>query len=442
VYPGSTQRTLLVRTAIALVAAVLSAAGAATAAALLAPAARAGWVLAAALTAGGLVAVTLLGWAVGAIRGPLAALRDGVRSFRDGDFSMRLRVDAADEVGELLAMYNQMADALGSERREIYQRELLLDALLQSAPLAAILTAGGDRVVYANRLARDLLGLGRRLEGRRLAEVLADGPRELSEALSASDDVLFTVRAEAGDETYRAARRTFQISAQPHTLYTLERLTPELRRHEVQAWKHAIRVINHELNNSFAPIRSLVHSAGQALARPEHAHRLGEIFSTISERVTHLATFLQGYAAFARTPQPRKQEVPWAEYLEGVRRLVPFRVEGPLPERPGQFDPTLLQQVLINLVKNAREAGSAEQEVVVSVQLAADGGAFLRVSDRGRGMDEEVVRRALVPFYTSKPGGSGLGLPLSSEIIEAHGGRLQLENRPDGGLVVTCRLPG
>jgi signal transduction histidine kinase len=97
--------------------------------------------------------------------------------------------------------------------------------------------------------------------------------------------------------------------------------------------------------------------------------------------------------------------------------------------------------VLINLVKNARESGSAPEDVRVSVRPAADGGDVLRVMDRGRGMDEEVLRRALVPFYTSKPQGTGLGLPLSSEIVEAHGGRLQLENREGGGLVVTCRLP-
>jgi nitrogen fixation/metabolism regulation signal transduction histidine kinase len=445
VAPSASERSLLARTAIALAVAVACAAGGGASASALV-AGRPGWVLLAAAAAGGLAAAAALRWALATVRGSLAALRDGVRSFQDGDFSMRLRADAPGELGDLLQLYNKIADALGSERREIYQRELLLDTLLQSAPLAAVLTAGSDRVVYANRLARDLLGLGRRLEGRRLAEVLADGPRELQEAMSAGADMLFTVRAQAGDkagdETYRAARRSFQISAQTHTLYTLERLTPELRRHEVEAWKHAIRVINHELNNSFAPIRSLVHSAGQVMARPEHAHRLGEIFATISERVTHLASFLEGYAAFARTPRPRPEAVAWDAFLEEARRLTPFRIDGTLPERPGWFDPTLLQQVLINLVKNAREAGSAEEDIAVSVQLAADGGAFLRVADRGRGMDEEVLRRALVPFYSSKPGGSGLGLALSNEIIEAHGGRVQLENLAGGGLVVTCRLPG
>ena len=127
------ERSLLHRTAIALALAVAGAtAGATTVSAL--GMLRPGWVLLAALTAGGLAAAVAVRWAVGSVRGPLAALRDGVRSFHDGDFSMRLRADGPTEVGELLRLYNQIADALGSERREIYQRELLLDTVLQGAP--------------------------------------------------------------------------------------------------------------------------------------------------------------------------------------------------------------------------------------------------------------------------------------------------------------------
>src|SRR5439155_18060570 len=109
-----------------------------------------------------------------------------------------------------------------------------------------------------------------------------------------------------------------------HTLYMAERLTPELRRREVEVWKKAIRVMNHELNNSLAPIRSLVHSARQVVGRPEHAHRLDDIFVTLEERAIHLSEFLEGYARFARLPRPRKERVPWGEFLEGVRRLCPF----------------------------------------------------------------------------------------------------------------------
>jgi nitrogen fixation/metabolism regulation signal transduction histidine kinase len=321
------------------------------------------------------------------------------------------------------------------------QRELLLDTLLHGVPVATVLAASNDRVVFSNRAARHLLGGGRRLEGHRFAEVVAAAPPELGQALAAESESLFTVRLDGSDETFKAGRRTFRLGGHEHTLYLLERLTPELRRREVEAWKNAVRVVNHELNNSLAPIRSLTHSARHVLKHPEHAHRLEEIFETVQERVDHLAAFLESYAAFARLPLPRKQPVVWSDFLDRVGRLCPFTIEPPLPEGPALFDPSLMEQVLINLVKNARESGSPPESVTVSVQPAADGGSVLRVMDRGRGMDEEELRRALVPFYTSKPQGTGLGLPLSNEIVEAHGGRLHLGNREGGGLVVTCRLP-
>jgi two-component system nitrogen regulation sensor histidine kinase NtrY len=261
--------------------------------------------------------------------------------------------------------------------------------------------------------------------------------------LTSAEDALFTVADQTGgEETYHVSRRSFDLHTRRHLLYVIERLTPELRRREVEVWKKAIRVMNHEMNNSLAPIRSLVRSARMATARPEHAHHLEGIFDTIEERATYLSEFLEGYARFARLPRPQKRPVEWREFFEGLRHLAAFRVQEPLPERPGLFDPLQMQQVLINLVKNAREAGSAEDEIVVSVEGGTGGAASLMVVDRGRGMEEDVMRRALLPFYSSKPSGTGLGLPLCQEIVEAHGGRLRLQARPGGGLAVTCVLPG
>ena len=149
--------------------------------------------------------------------------------------------------------------------------------------------------------------------------------------------------------------------------------------------------------------------------------------------MTHLTTFLQGYAAFARIPQPARAAVPWGDFLEGVRRLVPFRIEEPLPERPGHFDPALVQQVLINLVKNAREAGSAEEDVV---GVGAAGRRWRRRPARrrpgprhGRGGGAAVAGPVL---HLEARGQRGWACRSSNEIIEAHGGRLQLENRADG----------
>lgn len=396
-----------------------------------------------------LVGTAVAAWSVSRfwrpVRATLQAVTDGVRSFQENDFSLRLAVDRDDELTDLVKLYNRMGEALRIERSEIYQRELLLDTLLQGAPMSILLVNELDRIVYANAAARHLLGASRRLPGRLLSEVLSIAAEPLRQALGSGEDALFTWTSEepgAQEETYRVVRRRFLLNTQTQRLILVERITPELRRQEVEVWKKVIRVMSHELNNSVAPISSLFHSARVAAAREEQAHRLEDIFDSIEERVRHLSDFLEGYARFARLPPPRKELVDWRDFLDGVRRFYPFQLGDALPESPGFFDASQIQQVLINLVKNAVESGSAAEDVSVEVAPAPDGGSILCVLDRGSGMDAETMKNALVPFYSSKRDGSGLGLPLCTEILSAHGGALRLERRPGGGTVVTCAIPG
>jgi signal transduction histidine kinase len=231
----------------------------------------------------------------------------------------------------------------------------------------------------------------------------------------------------------------FRLNTQTHRLILLERLTPELRRQEVAVWKKAIRLMNHEINNTVAPIKSLFHSARLAQERPEHRHRLDEIYELIEERLRYLGAFLESYAQFARLAEPRKERTVWAEVFDAVRTLYPFRVEGN-PQLEAVVDRAQMQQALINVVKNAHESGSPPDEVVVSIQRTAND-CVLRVLDRGPGIAEEVMRHAVVPFFTTKIGGSGLGLALCNEIVEAHGGRMRLAAREGGGTVVTMWIP-
>jgi len=378
------------------------------------------------------------------VRAILQAVTDGVRSFQENDFGMRLAPTGVGELRELVELYNRVGDALRSERSDIYQRELLLDTLLQGAPMAILLVNELDRIVYANSAARHLVASARRLPGRGLDEVLASAPEPMRQALTSGHDALFTwTPTDAGsqEETYRVVQRRFLLNTQTQRLIVVERITPELRRQEVEVWKKVIRIMSHELNNSVAPISSLFHSARVAAGRPEQAHRLDDIFHSIEERVGHLRDFLDGYARFAKLPPPRRESVHWEDFLDEVRAFYPFQVEGNASEVPGFFDPAQIQQVLINLLKNAAESGSAPEDVSVSIETSPSGAAVLRVLDRGRGMDAETMRNALVPFYSSKRDGSGLGLPLCTEIVSAHGGTLALERRPDGGTVVTCTIP-
>ena len=384
-------------------------------------------------------------WLIDRAMRPIAdivrGLRDGLSSLRENDFSIRLAVDRGDELGELVAGYNDTVGVLREERSALRQRELLLETALYSSPVALVLTNQIDRVVYANPEARQVFLGGSRLEGRRFGEILAGCPGELRDTLGRGSDGLFSVETDGEPESFHLSRRRFQLNRQSHTLYLVRRLTTELGREELRIWKRVIRIISHELNNSLAPISSLVHSAGVLSARPDESHRLPEIFASIEDRVTHLARFLRGYARFARLPQPKREEVSWQELLDVVRQLYPFEQRGAAPQDTGFFDPAQLEQVLINLLKNAREASPKGAETVVRLGATPDGGTRIEVLDRGKGMEEDILHQALLPFFSTKKDGVGVGLPLCREILTEHGGTLSLHNRDGGGLAAVCWLP-
>jgi nitrogen fixation/metabolism regulation signal transduction histidine kinase len=396
-----------------------------------------------ALVVGLLVAVPAMIWSavhvVSAGDRDVLGLEDGLRAFRDADFSMRLASRGEDRLARVKRIYNEVADVLRAQRNDVYQKELLLDTILQRTPVAVVLVNAADRVVFANAAARELFAAGVRMDGRRFAEVVDRIAAPMRETLGSGADGIVTVRSAEQDETFHVTQRTFHLNTLRHRLVLVERLTAELRRQEIAVWKNAIRIINHELNNTIAPISSMIHSARLAQERPDRRHQLAEIYETIEERLAFLRGFLESYAHFARLPAPRKERTSWQAVIDDVRALYDFRVEGSAREE-SMIDRAQLQQVLINLVKNAHESGSDPADVVVSVQRGVDG-TIVRVLDRGRGMSEDVLRQALVPFFTTKASGSGLGLALCNEILEAHNGRMRLHAREGGGTVVTCWVP-
>jgi len=343
------------------------------------------------------------------------------------------------ELSGLIEAYNSLGELLRRERLDLYQRELLLDTVIQTTPLSMVLTDDGGRVVYSNVAARQLLRAGRKLEGLPFAALVADAPPALAAALGCGGDTLLTMDIAGEPEVYHLSQRTFLLNARPHRLVLLKQLTRELAAQEVAVWKKVIRVIAHELNNSLAPITSLAHS-GRVLVGEAADARLTRVFDTIGERAAHLATFIDGYARFAKLPRPRPEPVAWPPFLARLEGTTDFRLEGALPAEPGSFDARQLEQVMINLLKNAAESGSPPDEITVAVQRAA-AGFRIEVADRGTGLSESTLRDALLPFYSTKPTGSGLGLTLCREIVEAHGGRLSLANRAGGGALVTVWLP-
>jgi nitrogen fixation/metabolism regulation signal transduction histidine kinase len=240
-------------------------------------------------------------------------------------------------------------------------------------------------------------------------------------------------------QVYHLSQRRFHLNAQPQLLFLLKQLTRELAAQEVAVWKKVIRVIAHELNNSLAPINSLAHS-GRLLAG-ENA-QLDRVFTTIGDRAAHLASFIDGYARFAKLPRPRPAAVDWAPFIGRLQTAMTFKLVGTLPTRAATFDASQLEQVMINLLKNASESGSNPEDVTVKVRDVGDE-FVIEVADRGSGLTPDVLRDALLPFFSTKATGTGLGLTLCREIVEAHGGRLSLANRIDSatGAVVVLWIP-
>ena len=365
-------------------------------------------------------------------------LSGAVASFRDGDFSFSIHKGRDDELGDLVAAHNELGRVLRDERQNLFQRELLLHTVVQNTPNALVLVDADDHIVYANTAARQMFNGGRKLEGLSFSHVRDESPPALAEALASGQDAIFPATLDGHDESFHLAQRGFQLNGRPHRLYLFKRMTRELSRQEVATWKKVIRVISHELNNSLAPISSLAHSGRELAADADP--RLARVFDIIEERSRHLDFFIRGYATFAKLPSPRVERVALGSFVESLRAHSPFTLAGKLPGRDAAFDPAQISQVLINLLKNAHESGSSADEVELELR---DLGQELRIEvrDRGSGMSEAVMTQALVPFYSTKRSGTGLGLALAREIVEAHGGRLALANRDGGGLSVTASLP-
>jgi nitrogen fixation/metabolism regulation signal transduction histidine kinase len=302
-----------------------------------------------------------------------------------------------------------------------------------------VLTNASDHVLYSNTTARQLFNDGRKFEGDRFAGYLEASPAPLREAVQRGGDSLFTLELAGEPQVFHVSQRQFLLNAMPHRLLLFKQLTREINSQEVATWKKVIRVIAHELNNSLAPISSLAHS-GQLLLLSSDTSQLGRVFTTIEDRARHLAGFIEGYAQFAKLPQPRLAPVPWEVLIERLRAVVAFQLTGALPSRVANFDTAQLEQALINLLKNASESGCDPAAIELSVSQA-QGGFGIEVRDRGPGFSAGALENALVPFYSTKDTGTGLGLTLCREIVEAHGGRLRIANREEGGAVVTIWLP-
>jgi two-component system, NtrC family, nitrogen regulation sensor histidine kinase NtrY len=369
----------------------------------------------------------------------LRALNDGFQNFLDNDFSVSLAHTRNDEIGDLVNVYNKVGEVLRHERLNLYQRELLLDTVIQSTPLALVLVDDSGAIIYSNSAAKQLVNAGKAINGLNFERLLENKPRPFSDSVKSGLSGLFTLARKERSETYHLTQSQFLLNGRIHQLYLFKSLTKEINRQEVNTWKKVIRLISHELNNSLAPITSLAHS-GCVLSQRQDAQKLADIFTTMGERARYLQSFIEGYAKFARLPNPQCQIIDTCLFLNNLQQIQSFHLACDKSIATIYADPAQLQQVLINLIKNAHEASEDQAEVTLSINAHVD--SFeIQVKDRGKGMSERNLSNALLPFYSTKTDGTGLGLPLCREIVEAHGGKISIANREAGGLKVSMIFP-
>ena len=252
------------------------------------------------------------------------ALVNRVDSYKDNDFSTALNIERSDEFIELFKSHNQLGELLREQRQTIFQRELMLDTVIQNSPQVMLLTDDNDRVLYANFAARKFFSDGRRLEHLKLEQVLANCSSTINDIIYNKQSGLFTLEQEQNEhETWHHSYTKFELNSRYHNLYLIKHLTREINREEVKVWKKLIRVISHELNNSLAPISSLAHS-GEKLLEMDKPERLKQILHTIAERSDYLKNFIDEYATFARLPTPKLKLVDWDDFLNSVQLLKEF----------------------------------------------------------------------------------------------------------------------
>ncbi len=392
---------------------------------------------------------------------PLQTLANVVAALREDDFSFRARgARRGDSLGDLALEINALAGTLQSQRSAARDALTLVERVMTSMQAPVFAFAPDNRLRLLNQAAEQAFRLARRSAVNRLAADLG-----LVSLLAIPDQGIYSPASPTADgqpaavhlARWSVRRTTFRLHGIPHTLFVLSDVAAALREEERIAWQRLIRVLSHEINNSLTPIKSIAGSLrvrlpelGPAsnLQDRESAIDFGRGLTVIEDRAASLNRFLQAYQQLTRLPAPQLRRVDLRALLEQVAALE-TRLPIPIASSPSvmlEGDADQLQQLLINLLRNAVEAASSldaprdsRPQVSVSWHSTPDH-VTIQIVDNGPGLTNPA--NLFVPFYTTKPEGSGIGLVLAQQIASAHKGTLTLRNRiGETGCIAELRLP-
>jgi nitrogen fixation/metabolism regulation signal transduction histidine kinase len=373
---------------------------------------------------------------------PLQTISNLLGALREGDFSARGRSPRPDDaLGEVMREVNTLGITLREQRLGAEEATLLARAVMRDIDVAVFAFDEHQRLRLVNRAGERLLDAPpEKLLGLTAAELHMEGCLE--------GPVQTTLQAAfPGGSGHWGVRRTrIRERGLPLELMVISDLTQALREQELHAWQRLVRVLGHELNNSLAPIKSIAGSLETILSRQplpdDWSDDMRRGLGVISSRSESLTRFVGAYARLAKLPRPQLQPLGVGD---AVKRAASFETRLPVEVEPGphavvQGDPDQLEQVLINLLRNAADASLVTGgEVRAGWQRE---GAVIEIWVRDQGPGLAGTANLFVPFFTTKPGGSGIGLALSRQIAEGHGGVLTLENADPGpGCIARLRLP-
>lgn len=373
---------------------------------------------------------------------PLYTLSNLLEALREGDYSLRgSRARRNDAIGDVVWEVNALSQTLRDQRLRVEEASALLSKVIAAIDIGLFSFDPGRRLRLVNPAGARLLALEPRKALGRSAEELG-----LADCLAVQDGAVLRSAFPGGAGRFEVRRYRFREGGLPQDLLVITDLSRALREEERQAWQRLIRVLGHELNNSLAPIKSMAATLlGLAQLEPVPADWDEDVrggLKVIADRADALSRFMIGYASLARLPPPRKRAIDLLPLLRQVATLEQ-RVEVAVQQGPPvrfDADPDQLEQALINLVKNAAEAAAPQRGGVGLRWSRQHGSVVLEVLDEGLGLS--ATENLFVPFFTTKPGGSGIGLVLARQIVEGHGGSLTLENRKDRqGCVARVVLP-